>query len=307
MPDPAEIDPEDAAARRAAGGDNAAGVTWMLFSVVTASAMTVAVRELSTGMDSRMVVLLRAGLTLIAAAPLLALPPLRRALRFSRPWLHLWRGLLIGVSTHLGFHAIATLPLATATVLFFTAPIFATILSGPVNGERVGPRRWAAVGAGFLGALIILRPGMAGFEPAMGVALLSSLLVATAFSLSRGLAEADGPASAFLSSVAITTLISLPLAAPVWRLPADGTAWAVTAVIVATSAARSVGDLQAYRYGEASVVGVTSYLRLVLIGAAGWWLFAETPDPPTVLGGTVIVASTLYIARRAAARRRGAG
>jgi drug/metabolite transporter (DMT)-like permease len=296
LPDPSEIAPRDAAPP---GPDNALGVGWMLFSVVTASAMTVAARELSTEMDSRMVVLLRAGLTLIAVLPLLALPSIRRGLRLSRPRLHLQRGLLIGVSTHLGFHAIATLPLATATVLFFTAPIFATVLAGPINGERVGPRRWAAVGAGFLGALIILRPGVGSFEPAMWGALLSSLMFATALSLSRGLAEADGPVSAYLSSVVLTVLVSAPLAAPVWTLPSDGFAWTVVAVLVLTSAARGLGDLQAYRYGEASVVGVVAYLRLVLIGAAGWWLFAETPDAPTLLGGAVIVGATLYIAHRA--------
>ena len=139
--------------------DNIRGAAWMLFAVVNASAMTVAVREMSLGMDSRAVVLWRSAVTLALVLPFLAWPRARALMRFSRPWAHLLRGVMIAVSTHLGFYTISQLPLATTTVLFFTAPIFATMLAGPVNGEKVGPRRWAAVIVGFLGAVIIMRPG----------------------------------------------------------------------------------------------------------------------------------------------------
>ncbi|MEM6438087.1 MAG: DMT family transporter [Pseudomonadota bacterium] len=282
--------------------DNLRGGVWMLFSVVNASAMTVAARWVSEGMDSRMIVFLRAVLTLVAAAPLLASPAVRARLSFSRPWLHLLRGGLIGVSTQFGFHAIANLPLATVTVLFFTAPIFATLLAVPINGERVGPRRLAAVLTGFLGALVLLRPGVGGVAPdqlwAMIGALVSSLMFALALALSRGLAEADGAASAFVSSVAATVLVSAPLALPVWSLPADPLAWTALIVLIASGSARGFADIEAYRLGEASVVGVIAYLRLVLIGAAGWLLFAETPDAATWAGGAIIIGATLYIARR---------
>ena len=287
-----------------AGPDNLRGGAWMLFSVFTASAMTLAARLLAEDLDSRMIVFLRSAATLIALAPLLAWPRARSALRFSRPWMHLLRGALIGVSTNLGFFAIAELPLATATVLFFTAPIFATLLAGPVNGESVGPRRWAAVFAGFAGALIILRPGLSAFEPAMLAALGSSLLFALALSLSRGLAMADGAPATFLSSVVITGLVTLPLAVPVWALPPDGPAWAALALLVIAGASRGVGDIQAYRLGEASVMGVIAYLRLVLIGTAAWILFEELPDAATWAGGVVIVGATLYIAHREAVLRR---
>jgi drug/metabolite transporter (DMT)-like permease len=267
--------------------------------------MTLAVREMSTGADSRMVVFLRSGgVTLCILALALAWPAFRRQLRFSSPRLHLLRGGLIAVGTQFGYYAIATLPLATATVLFFTAPIFATVLAGPINGERAGPRRWAAVLAGFAGALIILRPGVTEVAPGMLAALGSSALFATVLTLSRGLAQADGPISALASSMALTALLGLPLALPVWQMPAGGAEWAVFAVLIATSAARTVGDLQGYRHGEASVMGVISYTRLVLIGAAAWALFGEVPDAPTWLGGAVIISATLYIARREARRSR---
>ncbi|MEM1313846.1 MAG: DMT family transporter [Pseudomonadota bacterium] len=289
--------------------DNLRGAAWMLFSVVNASAMTIAARWVSEGMDSRMIVFLRAVVTLAAVAPLLALPRARAQMRFSRPWMHVLRGGLIGVSTQFGFHAISTLPLATVTVLFFTAPIFATLLAGPINGERVGPRRWAAVLAGFAGALVILRPGLGGVAPdqlwAMLGALASSLMFALALALSRGLAEADGAAAAYISSVVATALVSLPVALPVWSLPPDLLTWLVLGLLIGSGAARGVADIEAYRLGEASLMGVIAYLRLVLIGGAGWVLFAETPDEATLIGGAIIIGSTLYIAQRERRLRAG--
>lgn len=297
----AQAESSDTAAHEA---DNAKGAAWALFSVVSASAMTVAVRALAEDVDSRVVVLLRAAITLAAVAPfMLLIPKFRRSLRFSRPKMHLWRGLMIGVSTQLGFYTIANLPLATSTVLFFTAPIFATLLAGPINGEKVGPRRWAAVLMGFAGALVILRPGLGGFEWAMLTALGSSLLFALSLATARGLAQADGPVSAFLSSVAITAVVSLPLALPVWSLPTGGYGWSMLATLTVAGAMRGVADIQSYRHGEASVMGVIAYLRLVLIGLAGYLIFSETPDAYTLAGGAIIIAATLYIAQREARLR----
>lgn len=279
--------------------DNLRGAMWLLFSVVTASAMSLAVRELSAQLDSRMIVMLR-GLVILGGLILLAplFPSRVRGMRFSRPWLHGVRGALIGLSTHLGFYTLANIPLATATVLFFTAPIFATILAIPINGERVGPRRWAAVGAGFAGAVIILRPGFEGFHPAMLAALGSSLLFGLALSMSRAVVVADGALSAYVSSVVATVIVSVPLALPVWSLPVDGWGWIIALVMVATATARGVGDLLAYRWGEASLLAPITYLRLVFIGVAAWFIYAEPVDGPTWIGAAVIIGATLYIARR---------
>lgn len=282
--------------------DNARGACWMLLSVAAASAMTVGVRDLSTSMDTRMIVTARAiGALALTIAALAAFRAWRRA-RVTAPARHLARGALIGASTHLGFLTIANLPLATATVLFFTAPIFATLLAIPIQGERIGPRRAAAVAAGFVGALVILRPGFGEFHWAMGVALASSALFSLALVLGRGLAGRDGPVSTYLSSVVITLILSVPLAAPVWGWPSGAGPWAAMALVVVGSMLRGIGDIQAFRYGEASFVAPFSYLRLVLIGVAGYVAFGETPDTATLLGGAIIVAATLYIAIRERAR-----
>ena len=284
---------------------NLRGIVWMLISVVGASVMTIAVRQTSLTIDSRMIVLFRAGIStvfIILAVGMFS--GLRAQLKFSRPWMHLFRGSLIAFSTHLGFYTIAHIPIATATVLFFMGPIFATIFSSVVHSEKVGPRRWAAVGAGFIGAVIVLRPGFSEFHPAMVTALGSSLLFALALTLSRNLATADGPMATYFSSVVITAIITVPLAAPVFSMPINLIVWIAVAVVVIASAVRGYADIEAYRYGDSSVLAPISYLRLVLISIAGYLMFGEVPDLPTFIGASLIISATLYIALRESKLRR---
>lgn len=285
--------------------DNYRAILWILFSVITASLMTIAVRELASSFDSRMIVMLRSGLTAVAMiVPIVIFAGLRRKLRFSKPWQHIIRGSLIGVSTQLGFYTITQIPMATATVLFFTAPIFATVLSVAIHKETVGLRRWAAVLSGFVGAVIVLRPGFDGFHIAMLAALFSSLLFAVALTMSRKLALADGALSTYFSSVVITAAISVPASFHVFVLPDSLWLWVVTAVLVVSSSSRGFADIQAYRYGEAAILAPITYLRLVVLGFAAYVIWGEVPDLPTLTGAAVIILSTIYIGRREALLRR---
>ena len=285
--------------------DNYRAIGWILASVVGASVMNVSVRELSGMIDTRTIVLLRAGIILAGISGLfLFWPSFRRGLRFSRPGLHLSRGILIAVATHLGFYTVATIPLAMATVLFFMAPIFATLLAILLQGEKVGIRRWSAILAGFIGALIILRPGLVPVHPGTLAAFASSALFALALNQSRALTNADGAASAYVSSVAITVVVSLPLASGDIALPASVAAWGVLALVVTGGALRGFADIEAYARGEAAVLAPMTYLRLPLIGTAAYVLYDEVPDLPTLIGAGIIIMATLYIGRRAALKRR---
>lgn len=279
--------------------DNLSAILWILLSVAASSAMSVAVRDVSAQLDSRMIVFGRGaistGLVLLA---LLMFVRLRRQLKFSKPWQHLWRGTAIAFSTHLGFYALSELPLATVTVLFFTAPIWATILAILFHGEQIGPRRIIAIVLGFAGAMIILRPGFTTLHPAMLAALGSSILFALALTMSRGLAKADGALSTYFSSVVITALVSLPFAWPVMDAPYDSRGWIAAGIVVIGGAIRGYADIEAYRHGEAGLLAPITYLRLVLISAAAYFLYAETPDTPTIIGAAVIISATLYIAQR---------
>ncbi len=285
--------------------DNFTAILWILFSVVASSAMTIGVRDISAQLDSTVIVFLRAAVsTALILIAILIFAKLRKQLKFSRPWLHLIRGTLIAFSTQLGFYSISNLPLSTVTVLFFLAPIWATLLAIPVHGEKVGPRRIAAIAVGFVGALVILRPGFGALHPAMLTAMGSSILFALALNMSRGLARADGAFSTYFSSVIITAIVMLPLAAPVFDTPHNLRAWIAGAVIVVAGAARGYADIEAYRLGEAGILAPITYLRLVFIAVAAYFLYAETPDTPTIIGAVIIIGSTFYIARRETKLRR---
>lgn len=292
-----------AAGARDDARDNVRGALWMALSVLAAAAMTLAVKAAAAEMPSAAIVAARAagGLALCLAA-LGVSRRLRAGLRFSTPRLHLWRGALIGVSTQLGFWTVTELPLAQATVLFFTAPVFAALLAIPAQGERIGAARAAAIGAGFLGVLIVTRPWDGPAADGLGLpalaALGSSLLFALALISGRGLATRDGAFSAYVSSAAMTLLVSLPLAGPVWAPPSSFWGMAALGIVVLASLARNIADIEAYRLAEAGLLAPLSYTRLAFIAAGAWALFDETPDAATLAGGAVIVAAALHIARR---------
>lgn len=308
MRDPAPGDPTSLGAVPATKTfkpDNVKAMSWLLISVVASSAMTVAVREISFDLDPRMIVMLRFGITApILILALIVSAQLRRTLTFSEPLLHVIRGICMGISTHLGFYAIANIPLVTVTVLFFMVPIFATAIAGLINSERAGPRRLIAIAVSFIGVLLILKPGFVVIEPAIFAALASSILFALALILSRRVAQADGAFSALFSSVMITLVISVPLAIPVWQMPETGAVWWIVAILVATGLIRLLADIQAYRIGEASVLAPITYLRLILIGGSAYVLYDEIPDLWAAIGALIIIASALYITRREAQLRR---
>ena len=279
--------------------DNWRGLKWMMLSVIASSAMTIAARIASEELDSRMVVLGRGALTLITMLALLAVSTkLRGKLQFTDLRGHLIRGFLIAISTQMGFYTIATIPLATTTILFFTAPIFATILAIMVHGEKIGPRRISAIVGGFAGVLIILRPGFDALELGLVTAIGSSLTFATALTMSRNLSNADGPISTYFSSVVIMVIVSIPIAAPAMTIPSLKITWIAILTLVITSTTRGISDIEAYRNADAALLTPITYLRIVLIGLAAFFFFDETPDTPTLLGATVIITATLYIAKR---------
>jgi len=287
---------------------NAEAALWMLASVTGASAMTVAVRLMTPELHTAMIAFLRAVFVGLLVLPLFWIG--RRGagrLSFSAWPLHLIRGGLVAIALNAGFYAIWKLPLATATILFFLAPAFATALAALALGEGVGIRRGGAIAAGLIGAAIILRPGVGDFEPAMLAAVVSSLAFAASLILGRVVSARDGSTAVFVSSSLVVAVATLPPALFVWALPATPAQWTVLAVLVLASSLRTYADIRAYAAGEAGFIAPFSYLRLVILGAVGYLWFGERIDLATVIGGAVIIAATLYISlREARLKRRGA-
>lgn len=278
--------------------DNLRGALWMLASVAGATGMTIMVRELSPALHSAMIAFLRSAVGLVFLVPLFLRSDALARLRMHRPWLHLLRGGLIALALNTGFYAIWKLPVATATILFFLAPVFSTMLAPLMVGERVGPQRWSAVALGFVGALVVLRPGAEGLDLASLAAVGSSLLFAVSLLLGKIMSREDGSDAVFLSSALVTVLLTLPMAVPTWTWPSAVWVWVALLALAASSSLRGYADIRAFAVGEASFVGPVSYLRLPAVGFAGWWLYGERIDALTLVGGGIIAGSTLWIMLR---------
>jgi drug/metabolite transporter (DMT)-like permease len=222
------------------------------------------------------------------------------ALRMRKPWMHAWRiaaGLLGMCGTFYGY---AVLPFATVTALGFTMPLFLTLLSVPLLGERVGPRRGAAVLAGFGGVLLMTNPaGMPeGNAFAVAFVLLGALGWALAMIAIRRMGEAGerGVTIVFWFAVGGAT-VSGVACAPYWVAP-TATQWLLLAGIGLISAAAQVMMTEGYRRGEATLLAPFEYSAIIWTTVTGALVWAEFPDGGNLAGIGVLVASGLYIWKR---------
>jgi len=140
----------------------------------------------------------------------------------------------------------------------------------------------------------------------MLTAMGSSICFASALTMSRNLAQADGPLSTYFSSIVITTLITIPIVGTDLSLPQMSVSWIALILVSLTSMVRGIADIEAYRHAEAGILAPVAYLRLVFIGVGAYFMFGEKPDWQTLLGALIIIGSSLYIAQREAALKKRA-
>ncbi len=234
---------------------------------------------------------------------LFALPLLLRTgthiLRTKRLNLYLVR-CVIGLCAMLtGFWSLVHMPLAEAIALSYTTPLFVTIGAVLVLGEVVRIRRWSAVCIGFLGALVILRPGVEQVSYAAMIALASAALSASAAISIKFLSRTESPDAIVIYMVLIMTPMSLLPALPVWTWP-HGATWAWLALTGLLGTAGHVLLTRAYKLGDVSALQPINFLQLPIVASLAWWLFNERVDRYTLIGAAIIFSSTLYIAHREA-------
>lgn len=237
-----------------------------------------------------------------------------RALASPNTWPMIWRGFILLVAYTSYFMAIAALPLAEAVALFFTAPVLVTLMSGPMLGERVTVHSWIAVTAGFIGVVVILKPGSAVFEPAALLSLLSAASYGLAMVLARRLGSTE-PATvmsfyqngvylfgAVVIAVAfdLAGITSLPhpsldfLVRPWAAAPAFDLALMAACGVIAALGASLLAH--AYRSASANVVTVFEYTGMIWVPLWGFLFFQEVPTLTTTIGIVLIVAAGLYAA-----------
>ncbi len=217
--------------------------------------------------------------------------------RTDRIGVHLRRAASGVVATFATFYAIAHTPLATAMSISYAAPLIATIGAVVFLGEKIRLRRISALVIGFIGVLIVLRPGYLALTPGIIAGLIAA--VATAFSLVaiKQLTRTDDPRAVAIFSFLLMMPPSLILALPYWQWPT----WQQVPMLAALGVAAAIGQLssaRAYRLAEMTAILPFDFIRFSGVILLGWLAFGEKLDGLTVLGGTIIFVSTLYLAHR---------
>lgn len=222
-----------------------------------------------------------------------------QTLRTNRLGFYVMRCAIGTLSMLSAFWAIAHLPLAHAIALSYSSPLFVTIGAVLFLGEVVRLRRWSAVVAGFIGVLVIVRPGTDGFTAASLVALFSAAMTGTVTISIKYLSRSDPADTIVLLTTLLWVPLSLPAALLVWQWPAaDLWPWLVLAGALGTTG--QYCWTHALKIADASTLAPFSYLQLLIVAALAWMVFGETPDGYTAFGAAIVIGASLYIARREA-------
>lgn len=274
------------------------GALYMTAAALCFSAMNIAIRIVSAEMDPLQIAFFRNLFALLFMLPWLARAGLE-GLRTERLATHFWRAALGLLAMICWFYSIALLPLADAVALNFTVPLFATIGAAIFLGEVVRARRWTATLLGFLGVLVILRPGFAELSTAMALPVVAALFMAASALLVKSLSRSEAPAAIVIYMNLILTPLSLVPALFVWRWP-GGSDFALLLLVGLLAAVAHILLTRAYTKSDASAVMPFDYARLPFVAALAFLVFGEVPDLWTWVGAAIIGASAIYIAHREA-------
>ncbi|MCB1332701.1 MAG: DMT family transporter [Roseivivax sp.] len=227
-------------------------------------------------------------------------------LRTRSPKLQIARGVTATFSAVFFLIGITYVPLADATSVTFIAPFMVTVLAALILRESVGIRRWTAVGVGLVGVLIVIRPGMGVFHPA----IVFVLMAATAFSLRQVLSRMLSGQENIMTTVAYTSIVSFVLACIglpfVFTMPDTPQQWLAIGIVAVLAATGEYLVIRALDIAQAVVVAPLHYTIILWSTGYGFVLFGDLPDGWTLLGCAIIVASGLYTLNRErlAARRK---
>ncbi|RYG91181.1 DMT family transporter [Loktanella sp. IMCC34160] len=223
---------------------------------------------------------------------------IRAAAATSQPLLQTFRGVLLVAEICVMVAGFTYLGLVESHAIFAAYPLLVAALSGPILGEAVGWRRWAAIGVGFVGVLIILQPGFTVFSPAALFPVASALMFALYALLTRYAARKDSAATSFfwtgVTGAAAVTVVGVffwePMTAPDW-------AW--MGLLCVTGAVGHYLLIRTYEVAEASAVQPFAYLQLVFASALGIVVFGETLRSNVAVGTAIVVAAGLFTLWRA--------
>jgi drug/metabolite transporter (DMT)-like permease len=274
------------------------GAFYMVVAAFGFTLMNMFIRIAAVEMHPFQIAFFRNFFALIFMLPWLANAGLA-GLRTQRLGTHILRS-MIGITAMLSwFSAVVLLPLGEAVALNFTVPMFATAGAALILRETVGVRRWGATVVGFLGVLIVLRPGFAEITPAMALPVVAALFMAGSVLLVKSLSRTENPAAIVFYLNLFLTPLSLGPALFVWQWPS----WPILAALAALGGFALFSHLfltRAFSLAEASAIIPFDYARLPFIVIMAYLAFGEVPSVWIWPGSAVIASAAIYIARREA-------
>lgn len=220
-------------------------------------------------------------------------------LKTRRHGLHFATAMLTVIMTASLFIALAQMPMAEATALNFTAPLFTTIIAALLLKERVEFARWGATVIGFIGVLIILRPGFSDIPLVALLPIFGAFLLAWWFIGVKRLSSSESTATIVMYQTLWSALVLALVAVPVWITPT----WTTLGFSAAMGVLGTTGIVctsRAFSLAEASAIAPLDYLRLPFIASIAFLVFGEVPDGVSVIGALIITVSAIYIVRRSA-------
>ena len=215
----------------------------------------------------------------------------------DKPRLQIFRGLILLSANICFFYAISVISLAKALTLAFIAPLIVTAFSPILLGEKVGFRRWTAVAVGFIGSLIVIRPGFLEFNFASMTALATGFLYGFYLIITRKLSTSDNPLLTLLITGMVGALL-VSLIIPFYWVKPTLNQWSLMAGIGVFACIGHLFLILSLKYADASKLAPLGYTEIIPNVIIGYYFFSELPDNWTYLGLFIIVLSGLYISRR---------
>jgi len=276
--------------------DNRRGIYWILLTTGLFTSLDATAKYLTQDYPVPQVLWARFSFHLLFVAAILG-TRLSVTLHSKRFGLQFTRSVLMLITTGMFFLAVSALPLADVVAIMFVGPLFVTALSVPILGDYVGPRRWAAVGIGFLGALVIVRPGSGIMHGYAILPVLAAFSHALYTITTRQLANHDLPMTTLFYTAALGAVVTTAIVPFYWVTP-DMSGWLLMALAGFFGAAGHLALIKALSYASPVVVAPLTYASLIWSIGIGFMLFGDLPDAITLLGAALIAASGMYVFHR---------
>lgn len=278
------------------------GILLMVGAIATFTIIDACAKYLVGSVPPMMVVFARYGLSLLYVVGLMWWTG-SLTVRSRHPWLQVLRGFLLFASTLMNFMALQYLRLDQTSAIFFSNPLWVCALSPFLLGERIGPRRWVAVIVGFLGVLLIIRPGADHFHWAMMLSVTVAIAASLYQVITRKIGGRDPALVSLLLPSMVGTALAMPLGVADWYVPA----WGLVGLMLLMGVAGGLGHhllIKAHTLAPAPTLAPFVYTQIIWMIIVGFIVFGDVPDIYTLVGASIVVSSGLYVYYREQAAKR---